>query len=179
MIRLNQLKLPVDHTREQLIHKTAQYLRIPAADILELQIVRQSLDARKKPALFYSYSVNVTVKKEEKVYKDACRRLGKANVLLTEKTEYLFPAEGSTQQKHPTVIIGMGPAGLFCGYYLAQHGYAPVILERGADLLYMSVDRMLIQELRRLHSSGRRVSLIQNVMCSLEKAVPELFRMVN
>ena len=77
---------------------------------------------------FYSYSVNVTVKKEEKVYKDACRRLGKANVLLTEKTEYLFPAEGSTQQKHPTVIVGMGPAGLFCGYYLAQHGYAPVIL---------------------------------------------------
>ena len=134
MIRLNQLKLPVDHTREQLIHKTAQYLRIPAADILELQIVRQSLDARKKPALFYSYSVNVTVKKEEKVYKDACRRLGKANVLLTEKTEYLFPAEGSTQQKHPTVIVGMGPAGLFCGYYLAQHGYAPVILERGADV---------------------------------------------
>ena len=134
MIRLNQLKLPVDHTREQLIHKTAQYLRIPAADILELQIVRQSLDARKKPALFYRYSVNVTVKKEEKVYKDACRRLGKANVLLTEKTEYLFPAEGSTQQKHPTVIIGMGPAGLFCGYYLAQHGYAPVILERGADV---------------------------------------------
>ena len=134
MIRLNQLKLPVDHTREQLIHKTAQYLRIPAADILELQIVRQSLDARKKPALFYSYSVNVTVKKEEKIYKDACRRLGKANVLLTEKTEYLFPAEGSTQQKHPTVIIGMGPAGLFCGYYLAQHGYAPVILERGADV---------------------------------------------
>lgn len=134
MIRLNQLKLPVDHTREQLIHKTAQYLRIPAADILELQIVRQSLDARKKPSLFYSYSVNVTVKKEEKVYKDVCRRLGKANVLLTEKTEYLFPAEGSTQQKHPTVIIGMGPAGLFCGYYLAQHGYAPVILERGADV---------------------------------------------
>lgn len=66
-----------------------------------------------KAGTFYSYSVNVTVKKEEKVYKDACRRLGKANVLLTEKTEYLFPAEGSTQQKHPTVIIGMGPAGLF------------------------------------------------------------------
>ena len=134
MIRLNQLKLPVNHTEEQLVHKTAQSLRIPTEDILELEVVRQSLDARKKPELFYSYSVNVTVKKEEKVYKDACRRLGKANVLLTEKTEYLFPAEGSTQQKHPTVIIGMGPAGLFCGYYLAQHGYAPVILERGADV---------------------------------------------
>lgn len=52
MIRLNQLKLPVDHTREQLIHKTAQYLRIPAADILELQIIRQSLDARKSRHFF-------------------------------------------------------------------------------------------------------------------------------
>ena len=134
MIRLNQLKLPVDHTEEQLIHKTAQSLRIPEADILKLQIVRQSLDARKKPELFYSYSVNVAVKKEEKVYKDACRRLGKANVLLTEKVEYQFPVGGMKQQKHPTVIIGMGPAGLFCGYYLAQHGYAPIILERGADV---------------------------------------------
>lgn len=134
MIRLNQLKLPVDHTEAQLIHKTAQYLRIPEADILELQIVRQSLDARKKPELFYSYSVNVMVKREEKVYKDACRRLGKANVLLTEKTEYHFPAEGTKEQKYPTVIIGMGPAGLFCAYYLAQHGYATILLERGADV---------------------------------------------
>ena len=134
MIRLNQLKLPVDHTREQLIHKAAQSLRIPQQDILELEIVRQSLDARKKPELFYSYSVNVTVKKEEKVYKDACRRLGKTNVLLTEKTKYIFPVTGRMEQKHRTVIIGFGPAGLFCAYYLAVHGYAPVVLERGADV---------------------------------------------
>ena len=77
MIRLNQLKLPVNHTEEQLVHKTAQSLRIPTEDILELEVVRQSLDARKKPELFYSYSIDVSVKKEEKVYKDACRRLGK------------------------------------------------------------------------------------------------------
>lgn len=87
-----------------------------------------------KAGTFLQLQCECNGEKEEKVYKDACRRLGKANVLLTEKTEYLFPAEGSTQQKHPTVIVGMGPAGLFCGYYLAQHGYAPVILERGADV---------------------------------------------
>lgn len=52
MIRLNQLKLPVNHTEEQLVHKTAQSLRIPTEDILELEVVRQSLDARKKPELF-------------------------------------------------------------------------------------------------------------------------------
>lgn len=134
MIRLNQLKLPVDHTKAQLLHKTAQYLRIPEAEILNLQIVRQSLDARKKPELFYSYSVNVSVKREEKIYKDAVHRLGKSNVLLAEPVEYHFPAGGTKEQKHPTVIVGMGPAGLFCGYYLAQHGYAPIILERGADV---------------------------------------------
>ena len=44
MIRLNQLKLPVNHTEEQLVHKTAQSLRIPTEDILELEVVRQSLD---------------------------------------------------------------------------------------------------------------------------------------
>ena len=134
MIRLNQLKLPVNHTEEQLVHKTAQSLRIPTEDILELEVVRQSLDARKKPELFYSYSIDVIVKKEEKVYKDACRRLGKANVLQTEKRKYHFPAGGTQPQKHPTVIVGCGPAGLFCGYYLALHGYRPVILERGADV---------------------------------------------
>ena len=134
MIRLNQLKLPVSHTEAQLMSKTAQILRIPEAEILEIEIVRQSLDARKKPELFYSYSVNVTVKREQKVYKDAVRRLGKVNVALVEKTEYHFPDGGTQPQKHPTVIIGMGPAGLFCGYYLAQHGYAPVILERGEDV---------------------------------------------
>ena len=134
MIRLNQLKLPVNHTEAQLMSKTAQSLRIPEAEILAMEIVRQSLDARKKPELFYSYSVNVTVKREEKVYKDAVRRLGKANVQLVEKAEYHFPEGGTQPQKHPTVIIGMGPAGLFCAYYLAQHGYAPVILERGEDV---------------------------------------------
>ena len=134
MIRLNQLKLPVNHTEAQLMSKTAQILRIMEAEILAIEIVRQSLDARKKPELFYNYSVNVTVKREEKVYKDAVRRLGKANVQLMEKTEYHFPKGGTQMQKHPTVIIGMGPAGLFCAYYLAQHGYAPVILERGEDV---------------------------------------------
>ena len=134
MIRLNQLKLPVNHTEAQLMSKVAQILRIPEAEILEIEIVRQSLDARKKPELFYSYSVNVTVKREQKVYKDAARRLGKTNVALVEKTEYHFPEGGTQPQKHPTVIIGMGPAGLFCAYYLAQHGYAPVILERGEDV---------------------------------------------
>ena len=156
MIRLNQLKLPVNHTEEQLVHKTAQSLRIPTEDILELEVVRQSLDARKKPELFYSYSIDVSVKKEEKVYKDACRRLGKANVLQTEKRKYHFPAGGTQTQKHPTVIVGCGPAGLFCGYYLALHGYRPVILERGADVDTRQADVERFWETGKLQPDSKR-----------------------
>ena len=54
MIRLNQLKLPVNHTEEQLVHKTAQSLRIPTEDILELEVVRQSLDARNEAGTFFT-----------------------------------------------------------------------------------------------------------------------------
>ena len=48
-----------------------------------------------------------------------------------ERSEYAFPRRGSRQQEFPPVIVGTGPAGLFCGYFLALHGYRPILLERG------------------------------------------------
>lgn len=77
--------------------------------------------------------MNVTVKKEEKVYKDACRRLGKANVLLTEKRN-IFSCRRLNAAEASHCDHRNGSCWTFCGYYLAQHGYAPVILERGADV---------------------------------------------
>lgn len=47
---------------------------------------------------------------------------------------YVFPKSGATPLQEPPVIIGTGPAGLFCGYLLAKHGYRPVLLERGDDV---------------------------------------------
>ena len=134
MIRLNQLKLPVDHTREQLIHKTAQYLRIPAADILELQIVRQSLDARKKPELFYVYTVDVKADNEKQLLKMLTRKKRAGNVQLHEAMPYVFPAGGNEKLKSRPVVVGCGPAGLFCAYFLAEYGYQPVLLEQGAPV---------------------------------------------
>ena len=129
MLRVNQVKLKIGHSPEQLRKKTAEILRVPLRDILSVHIVRQSIDARKKPEIFYSYSVDVEVENESRVLH---KFQGKENLVSRSDTViYSFPESGTYRQKYPTVIAGMGPAGLFCGYFLALHGYKPILLERG------------------------------------------------
>ena len=129
MIQVNQVKIRTGHSRAQLLKKAAETLSIPPDDILNMKILRQSVDARKKPQLFYSYSLELTVRREEKVLQ---RFRGKENqVCRASSVQYAFPGPGTVRQKHPAVIVGMGPAGLFCGYFLALYGYRPVLLERG------------------------------------------------
>lgn len=128
MLRVNQVKIKVEHTKEQLVRKTADVLRIPPSEIQELQIVRQSIDARKKPDVFYSYTVDVKVAKEDRILK---KLKNNNQVSVITPVTYQFPQSGSIPLQEPIVIIGTGPAGLFCGYYLAKAGYRPILLERG------------------------------------------------
>lgn len=104
-------------------------LRIPVDEITGLEIARQSVDARRKPDIYYIYALNVEVRDEEKVLHKLKGR-GIPASKWAEKA-YRFPEPGPRRQKFPTVIVGMGPAGLFCGYFLALHGYEPILLERG------------------------------------------------
>lgn len=129
MLRVNQVKIRTEHTEEQLRKKAAELLRIPMQEILDMKIVRQSIDARRKPDIFYSYSLDVEVKNEEKILH---RFRGRENqVSAQQPVSYTFPKPETKQGKHSPVIVGMGPAGLFCGYFLALHGYRPILLERG------------------------------------------------
>ena len=134
MIRINQLKLPIDHKEDQLLKKAARALRLGQEDILELHIVKQSLDARKKPELYFSYIVDVSLKgggaREEKL----AGRLKDRNITLQTKKPYTLPEPGTQDLPSRPVIIGAGPAGLFCGLALARKGYCPLILERGEDV---------------------------------------------
>ncbi len=129
MLRVNQVKAAPGHSKADLKRSAAKVLRIPEDNIISLKIIRQSVDARKKPQVSYSYSVDVTVKEEEKILR---RFRGKeTQVCRAEQKAYHFPEPGRGIQKNPTVIVGTGPAGLFCGYFLALHGYRPLLLERG------------------------------------------------
>ena len=81
MIRITQLKLQVGHSREDLLEKAARTLRVSPNDIASLDIWRQSLDARKKPELFYVYTVDIQLVSPERE-KGLVRRIGKTQVAL-------------------------------------------------------------------------------------------------
>ena len=130
MIRISNIKMRPGHTREELVKKAADMLRVGPWEFTGFSIWKQSLDARKKPDLHYVYTVDVEVPKEKRVLeRSRCHQAA-----LAQRQSYQFPRSGTERMREKIVIIGSGPAGLFCGYFLAKHGYRPLILERGADV---------------------------------------------
>lgn len=130
MIQMNQLKLRPGHTMEDIRRKAAKMAGVKPEALQEFQIIKKSIDARKKPEVFFSYSVQFSVPEE----KELLRKKKNSHITFCEKKEYHFPSPGMENMSERPVIIGMGPAGLFCGYFLAKFGYKPILLERGKDV---------------------------------------------
>lgn len=129
MLRITQLKLPIEHTPEQLEKKLLKTARIKEQELRSYIIRKCSLDARKKPELFYVYTIDFSAENENRIIKQSNGKVQK----VTEKP-YRIPKHGAEELKHRPVIIGSGPAGLFCAYLLALEGYAPLVVERGAPV---------------------------------------------
>lgn len=145
MIIINQIKTEIkwdkkiETTKDMLTpmsvleKKVTNLLHIDSKEIKSIQILKHSLDARKKPSILQVYSIGVSLNNkalEEKKVKQ-CKN---ANIIYQDKINYELPRLGEEKLEYPPVIIGMGPAGLFCGYMLALQGYKPVIVERGKDV---------------------------------------------
>lgn len=137
MLRLQQVKIAITEAKseKELEQQQQKLLKRKIKKILGLtepgqlkswSILKRSLDARKKPQLFYSYVVDVEVSDEGRILAK-CRD---KSVVQVEKKGYVFPENRKPRQKRP-VVVGMGPAGLFCSYFLARYGYRPILLERG------------------------------------------------
>jgi hypothetical protein len=125
MIRVRQVSVRIeeDNLKEMICSK----LRISKKEIKNIKIKKRSIDARKKPDLFYVYEVDVEVLNEDLILKK-----NKTNdILKTPNEEYKFNVTGMTKLKSNPIIIGSGPAGLFCAYMLAKYNYKPIIIERG------------------------------------------------
>ena len=130
MIRICQIKLPIESNIEKLRIKISKLLGINQKEILDIQYVKKSLDARNKNNLLYVYEVDVLVDNEDIILKKK-----KSNTIFkTPDLSYHFSITGEEKLNTRPVIIGTGPAGLFCAYLLAENGYHPLILERGGTV---------------------------------------------
>ena len=109
--------------------KSGKILGCSEKEIKQIHIIKRSLDARKKKEICYSYVVEVEVgaSLEKKLLdKEKKKRFSKAN-----EVKYQYPEMGEQKLKHPPVVVGFGPAGMFCAWELAKAGYKPIVFEQG------------------------------------------------
>jgi len=137
MLRLNEVKLPLDHPPEALEQAVVTRLGLVEGELLSFTIARRGLDARKRGAIALVYHLDVEVRDEDAVLgrNSQDRKLGP-----TPDTRYrLLPTPALLPALRP-VVIGAGPCGLLAGLVLAQMGLRPIILERGRIVRKRTVD---------------------------------------
>ena len=128
MIRVRQVKVFINDI-DKLKNQIAKKLKININDIIEYNIVKESIDSRHKPDIYLVYEIDVKLKDESIIYK-----LKDNDIFLSPKEEYEYSSKGDIKLNNRPYVIGAGPAGLFASYMLASYGYKPVIIERGSKI---------------------------------------------
>lgn len=135
MIRINELRLPLNHPEEALRPAIVSRLGIPDTQLQSFTVFKRSYDARKKTAMVLIYSIDCEVENEAAVLN---RLQGDAHVKPSPDTSYKFvghaPADFYAGERPRPVVIGFGPCGIFAALILAQMGLRPIVLERGKQV---------------------------------------------
>ncbi len=128
MLRLTEIKLPLDHAPEDITEAAIARLEIEPSELLSCTIFRRAHDARKKSAIKLIYSLDVEVTDEPSLLE---RFSETTNIRPTPDSTYKFVAKAPEKLSSRPIVIGAGPCGLFAALTLAQMGFRPIILERG------------------------------------------------
>ncbi|MEW5780801.1 MAG: NAD(P)/FAD-dependent oxidoreductase [Pseudomonadota bacterium] len=148
MIRLTELRLPLEHTAEELTAAVLQRLGIRPAELLRLEIFKRSPDARKKNALQFVYSLDLEVADEAAVL---ARFANDPHVKPTPDMRYRFVTRAPQGNFLRPVVVGFGPAGIFAALILAQMGFKPLVLERGKKVRERTRDTWDLWRRHNLH----------------------------
>ena len=136
MLRLTELKLPLDHAEGAVEAALLTRLSLAASELIGFSVFRRGVDARKRSAIALIYTLDVEVKNE----KALLRRLnGDRNVSVAPDMNYRFVTRAPPSSRRP-VVIGTGPCGLLAGLVLAQMGFRPIIFERGRHVRQRTKD---------------------------------------
>jgi uncharacterized FAD-dependent dehydrogenase len=141
MLRINELRLPLDHAVDALRPAVVQRLGIADADLVAMSVFRRAYDARKKSAIVLIYTVDCTLRDEAAVL---LAHEGDAHVRIAPDTAYRFaahaPADFYAVQRPRPLVVGFGPCGIFAALVLAQMGLRPIVLERGREVRQRTQD---------------------------------------
>jgi len=152
MLRINELKLPLNHPEPALREAILARLGVPDADLVDFSVYKRSYDARKKAAIVLIYSIDAEVRGEAAVL---ARLKADQHVMPSPDVDYKFvevnkPAPGTPRP----VVVGTGPCGLFVALVLAQMGLNPIILERGKIVRERTVDTFGFWRKRKLNTES-------------------------
>lgn len=131
MIRLNEIKLPLDHQEQALPQAIAEKLQIDVSDITSFNVFKRAYDARNKAAILLIYTVDVELEKQQALLAKYAKD---PHVRETPDMTYQFVAQAPSELKSRPVVVGLGPCGLFAALILAQMGFRPIVLERGKEV---------------------------------------------
>ena len=153
MLRLSELKLPLEHSDADLVLAVCQRLRLSPAQLKSHRLVKRSVDARKRQAIALVYSLDLDLNLDAKAEaKLLARFAGDPHLKRSPDTQYRFvttilqgdggpsPAAKTTPPQPRPVVIGAGPCGYFAALVLAQMGFKPLLLERGKAVKERSSD---------------------------------------
>ncbi|WP_087500230.1 NAD(P)/FAD-dependent oxidoreductase [Pseudomonas sp. SID14000] len=138
MLRITELKLPLDHPDEALREAIVQRLGIRDEQLLSFNLFKRSYDARKKNSeLLFIYTIDLEASNEaELLSKFADDR----NIGPAPDVTYKFVGQAPADLQERPIVVGFGPCGIFAGLLLAQMGFKPIILERGKEVRQRTKD---------------------------------------
>src|SRR5438132_1351589 len=148
-IRLSNIRTNIAEPELSLLARAAEALEVHPTDVEHWRILRKSLDARDKSEIAYVYSLEVSLgNREGPIIARAARRASSIAIESYAEPPFEMPPSGNQRLEAPPVIAGSGPAGVFAAYFLAEHGYRPIVLERGQSV------RQRIADMRAFDAGG-------------------------